>query len=82
MKRFIALLLVCIPIISAAYGIKLLRDVLFGIQQSPYGYLWIQFFAGLFFLAIGCYLVGSFVIYRDRKNGKVPPRKAQKKAKV
>ncbi|NGP43621.1 DUF2627 domain-containing protein [Bacillaceae bacterium SIJ1] len=72
-------MLILIPIASAAYGIKLLRDVLFASLQFPYPYLWMQFFAGLFFLGVGLYLIGGFVVFRDRKNGKIPARRTKNK---
>lgn len=49
MGRIIALILLLIPGILAGYGIKLMRDMLFGILNNPFPYLWLQFISGLFF---------------------------------
>ncbi|MEI5908155.1 DUF2627 domain-containing protein [Bacillus spongiae] len=80
MTRIIALVIMLIPGIFAAIGIKLMRDVLFGLLISPFPYLWLQFLAGLFLFIIGLTFVAGFIFYRDRKHNKVQPRfKSNKK---
>lgn len=74
MVRLIALLIMVIPGLLAAYGIKLMRDMVFGILQSPFPYLWLQFLAGLLFFIIGLSFIAGFIFYRDRKKNKVQPR--------
>ncbi|CAM3744191.1 DUF2627 domain-containing protein [Cytobacillus oceanisediminis] len=74
MIRLIALLILLIPGVLAVYGIKLMRDMVFGILQSPFPYLWLQFIAGLLFLLIGLGFIAGFVLYRDRKRNKVQAR--------
>ncbi|WP_243524295.1 DUF2627 domain-containing protein [Bacillus pseudomycoides] len=74
MQRYFALLLALIPILLAVLGIKLMRDTVFGILLSPIPVLWLQFFIGVFCFAIGFYLFGGFVLYRDRKRNKVQAR--------
>ena len=49
MARLAALIVLLIPGILAAFGIKLIRDTFFGVHILP-GALWIQFICGLFLL--------------------------------
>ncbi|MBT2687027.1 DUF2627 domain-containing protein [Bacillus sp. ISL-47] len=74
MIRLIALLILLLPGVLAVYGIKLMRDMVFGILQSPFPYLWLQFTAGLLFLIIGLGFIAGFILYRDRKKNKVQAR--------
>ncbi|MBS4209656.1 DUF2627 domain-containing protein [Bacillus sp. FJAT-50079] len=74
MVRLIALIILLIPGILAGYGIKLMRDMLFGILLSPFPYLWLQFFAGLLFFIIGLGFIAGFILHRDRKRNKVQKR--------
>lgn len=74
MIRFIALMIMVIPGIFAVYGIKLMRDMLFGILQPPYPFLWLQFLAGFFFFIAGLSFIGGFILHRDRKRNKVQAR--------
>ncbi|RKD72949.1 uncharacterized protein DUF2627 [Sinobaca qinghaiensis] len=68
--RFIALLILVIPGFLAAWGIKLMRDMLFQILQPPFPFLWLQFITGLLLLIGGVWFIAGFVLYRDRKNKK------------
>jgi hypothetical protein len=74
MKRIIALIIVVIPGILAAWGIKLMRDMTFGILQEPFPFLWLQFLVGLFFFVGGLGFVAGFIFHRDRKRNKVQTR--------
>lgn len=74
MIRLIALIILLIPGILAVYGIKLMRDMVFGILQSPFPNLALQFAAGLLFLILGLGFVAGFILYRDRKRNKVQAR--------
>ncbi|MBS4194604.1 DUF2627 domain-containing protein [Lederbergia citri] len=74
MGRFIALLLLLIPGILSGYGIKLMRDMLFGKLLTPFPYLWLQFLAGLIFFVLGLGFIAGFVLHRDRKRNKVQER--------
>lgn len=73
-QRFAALLILLIPGFIAGYGIKLMRDTLFQQLVWPFSILWLQFLAGAAALVLGIWFIGGFVLYRDRKNGKVAPR--------
>jgi ABC-type Fe3+ transport system permease subunit len=74
MQRIIALVILLIPGIVAALGIKWMRDTLFGILHSPIPSLWLQFLCGFILFALGLAFIGGFILHRDRKRNKVQPR--------
>ncbi|MDY0939109.1 DUF2627 domain-containing protein [Priestia megaterium] len=74
MVRIIALLILLIPGILAGYGIKLMRDMIFGILQFPFPSLFLQFSVGLLLFVIGLGFVAGFILHRDRKRNKVQNR--------
>ncbi|MDC6156531.1 DUF2627 domain-containing protein [Bacillus albus] len=74
MQRYLALLLALIPISLAVFGIKLMRDTVFGILFPPLSILWLQFLIGALCLGLGFYIFGGFVLHRDRKRNKVQAR--------
>ncbi|KMY54712.1 MULTISPECIES: DUF2627 domain-containing protein [Bacillaceae] len=74
MIRLLALLVLVIPGFLAGLGIKLMRDMLFGILQPPFPFLWLQFLVGLVLFVGGLGFVAGFIFYRDRKNNKVQNR--------
>jgi hypothetical protein len=74
MKRIFALTVLLIPGILAAIGIKLMRDMLFGILQPPFPNLLFQFLSGLLFFIGGLGFVAGFILHRDRKRSKVQKR--------
>ena len=74
MIRILALILLLIPGFLAALGVKLMRDMVFGILQSPFPYLWLQFLIGLFMFFAGIWFIGGFILHRDRKRNKVQSR--------
>ncbi|PLR99866.1 DUF2627 domain-containing protein [Bacillus sp. T33-2] len=74
MDRIIALIILLIPGFLAAYGIKLMRDMVFGIMQAPFPFLWLQFLSGLLLFLMGLGFVAGFILYRDRKRNKVQDR--------
>lgn len=71
MIRLLALLVLVIPGFLAGLGIKLMRDMLFGILQPPFPFLWLQFLMGLILFIGGLGFVAGFIFHRDRKNNKV-----------
>lgn len=71
MQRFLALLLVLFPVALSSLGIKLIRDSLFLIRNSPIPFLWLQFLLGAIFLISGLSLIGGFIFYRDKKRNKI-----------
>ncbi|WHY75996.1 DUF2627 domain-containing protein [Neobacillus sp. WH10] len=74
MIRIIALLILVIPGALAAFGIKLMRDMTFGILQAPFPNLWLQFLVGLLLFIGGLGFVAGFIFRRDRKRNKVQER--------
>ncbi len=78
MGRFVALVILLIPIFLAGFGIKLMRDAFFHIIQPPFSSISLQFLAGIVLFFIGFAFIGGFILHRDRKNGKVAPRFAKK----
>jgi Protein of unknown function (DUF2627) len=74
MKRIIALIILVIPGFLAGWGIKLMRDMTFGILNKPFPWYWLQFLVGLVLFIGGLAFVAGFIFYRDRKRNKVQAR--------
>ena len=74
MARMAAFIVLLIPGLMAAAGIKFMRDTLFGKLISPFPYLWLQFVVGILLFMIGFGFFAGFLLHRDRKNGKVSGR--------
>ncbi|MDQ0175122.1 DUF2627 domain-containing protein [Bacillus chungangensis] len=79
MGRLVALIILVIPGILAGYGIKMMRDMLFGILLHPYPNLSIQFLLGLVFFVAGLSFIAGFIFRRDQKRNKVQKRFIRKK---
>jgi len=67
MIRIIAILMLIMPGVAAAIGIKLMRDTLFNDFYSIFFNGAIQFMFGLLLFIGGVAFLGGFIIYRDRK---------------
>ncbi|TSB45375.1 DUF2627 domain-containing protein [Alkalicoccobacillus porphyridii] len=78
MGRFIALVILLIPIFTAGLGIKLMRDAFFHIVQPPFSSVSFQFLMGIILFFVGFAFIGGFIFHRDRKNGKIGPRFSKK----
>lgn len=74
MARLIALVILLIPGVLAAYGIKLLRDSFFGIVAPVFMNVMLQFLAGIVFIVIGIGFIGGFLYHRDQKRNKTVNR--------
>ncbi|HSI65994.1 MAG TPA: DUF2627 domain-containing protein [Planococcus sp. (in: firmicutes)] len=74
MGRLLAFIVLLIPGILAAYGIKMMRDTLFNHLLAPYPALWVQFTLGTLFVVLGIGFFAGFLLHRDRKKGKVQKR--------
>ncbi|AZU63260.1 DUF2627 domain-containing protein [Neobacillus mesonae] len=81
MTRIIALIILLIPGFLAAFGIKLMRDMTFGVLQPPFSHLLLQFLAGLVLFVLGLGFVAGFIFHRDRKRNKVQARFKQQQHK-
>jgi uncharacterized membrane protein len=74
MDRILALIIMVIPGFLAALGIKLMRDMVFGILQSPFSSLVLQFLSGLVLFVLGLGFIAGFILHRDRKRNNVQAR--------
>lgn len=74
MARFLAFIVLLIPILMTAGGIKLIRDTIFSRVVEPFPYLWLQFIVGLIIFILGFLFLAGFLLNRDRKQGKVSPK--------
>lgn len=74
MARFLAFIVLLIPILATAAGIKLMRDTIFSILIEPFPFLWLQFLVGIILFLAGFFFLAGFLLNRDRKNGKVSER--------
>lgn len=72
--RFVALIVLLIPVFLAGVGIKWMRDVIFNVQLFPFPNLTLQFISGLLLFILGLGFIGGFIFHRDKKNGKVADR--------
>ncbi len=70
MIRIIAILILFIPGLIAAIGIKLMRDTLFATFYPIFLHSSIQFIIGLILFLAGLAFIGGFIIHRDRKRQK------------
>lgn len=78
MARLAAFIVLLIPGLFAAGGIKFMRDALYGIVFFPFMQSWIQFIVGLLMFLLGLGFFAGFLLRRDRKNGRVQERFAKK----
>lgn len=79
MSRFFALLVILIPGVLATYGIKLMRDALFGELTPIFFHVLIQLIVGLLFFLFGLFFIGGFILHRDRKRNLTKGRFAKKR---
>lgn len=78
--RFIAVVILVVPGIVAAYGFIMLKDAVFesfGPSMMPWG----RFLLGMLLFLTGVFFVGGWIFYRDRKKNYVAPRFKAKKSK-
>lgn len=78
LTRFIAILLLVIPGISATYGFLKMKNVLFAYfaelgQKNP-SFDFLHFALGFLFFIFGVGFIGGWIFFRDRKRNYVAPR--------
>lgn len=73
--RIIAVLLLFIPGVFAAFGIKLMRDSLFAEFFPLFINVGFQFFIGFLLFIAGVGFIGGFIVHRDRKKNLVKRKK-------
>jgi len=71
MVRFLAVVILFIPGIIGAFGIKLMRDALFNEVYSLLFHEGIQFAVGLIMFLGGLAFIGGFIYHRDKKRNLV-----------
>ncbi|MET3682422.1 hypothetical protein ABID56_000501 [Alkalibacillus flavidus] len=71
--RLLALIIMIIPGVIAAYGMKLMRDAFFGqVAAIFFNNVFLQFIGGLALFIGGIGFIGGFIVHRDRKRDKIP----------
>ncbi|HLS67369.1 MAG TPA: DUF2627 domain-containing protein [Pseudogracilibacillus sp.] len=67
MVRIIAVLVLLLPGVIVAIGIKLMRDSLFAETYALFVHEGIQFIVGLILFIAGLAFIGGFIYHRDKK---------------
>lgn len=67
MIRLLAVLIIAVPGVICAYGIKLMRDAFFNELHALYFHIGIQFTIGLIFFIGSLAFIGGFIFHRDKK---------------
>ena len=83
-SRFVAILLLVVPGISATYGFLAMKDSLFAIfdpATAASGFPWGKFIVGFLLFGAGVAFIGGWTFFRDRKRNYVAPRFRAKKKK-
>ncbi len=83
-KRFIAVMLLVIPGITATYGFLMMKDAFFAQFAAPESnphVLWGKMFLGLFLFVLGIAFIGGWTFFRDRKRNYLAPRFKPKRKK-
>ncbi|WNR42532.1 DUF2627 domain-containing protein [Paenibacillus roseipurpureus] len=79
--RFIAILLLVIPGLTATYGFLAMKDAFFAQFDADSGMLWGKFFLGLLLFLLGVAFIGGWTFFRDRKRNYLAPRFKPKRKK-
>ncbi|MEI3604863.1 DUF2627 domain-containing protein [Pseudogracilibacillus sp. SE30717A] len=74
MVRILAVIVIFLPGIIGAFGIKLMRDALFSEVYPILVHEGIQFFLGLIMFIGGLAFIGGFIYHRDKKRQLVKER--------
>ncbi|CAG7612260.1 hypothetical protein PAESOLCIP111_01506 [Paenibacillus solanacearum] len=81
-SRFVAILLLVVPGISATYGFLAMKDSLFTVfdpATAASGFPWGKFIAGFLLFGAGVAFIGGWTFFRDRKRNYVAPRFRKRK---
>lgn len=84
-SRLIAMLILAVPFVLAAYGFLEIKDAVFhymvkvGEQQENPEMDWGSLVLGIILFLGGAGFVGGWIFYRDRKRNYVAPRFKEKK---
>jgi uncharacterized membrane protein len=81
LSRLIAILLLVIPGIGAAYGFLLMKDALFlyfadmgNVELQNPDFAWGKFILGFILFIAGVSFIGGWIFFRDRKRNYLQPR--------
>ncbi len=89
LSRLIAILLLVIPGIGAAYGFLLMKDALFvyfadmgNVDLPEPDFAWGKFILGFILFLAGVSFIGGWIFYRDHKHNYLQSRFRPKKARA
>jgi len=83
--RFIAILLLVIPGLLAAFGFLEMKDALFdyfaahGNEEAQPKLQWLKLILGFIWFSIGVSFIGGWIFFRDRKRNYLSSRFKEKK---
>lgn len=80
-QRLIALIIITIPGVVAAFGWKFMRDAIFNYVGTEQTFLWGSFILGLIMFIAGLGFLAGFIFYRDKKRHLVQPGLFKRKKK-
>lgn len=78
--RLIAVVILVVPGIVAAYGFIMMKDAVFE-SFGPAMMSWGKLLLGVLLFMAGVFFIGGWIFYRDRKRNYVAPRFKAKKSK-
>ncbi|RUS48089.1 DUF2627 domain-containing protein [Cohnella sp. AR92] len=80
-SRLIAILMLVIPGLAAAYGFLLMKDALFdyfaqigNVELQTPDFAWLRFIFGFILFLVGVGFIGGWIFFRDRKHNYVASR--------
>lgn len=89
LSRLIAILILVIPGVGAAYGFLLMKDALFlyfadmgNVELQNPDFAWGKFILGFILFIAGVSFIGGWIFFRDRKHNYLQPRFQSKRKKL
>jgi len=79
--RFIAILLLVIPGLTATYGFLSMKDAFFAQFGTDGHMLWGKFILGFILFLLGVAFIGGWTFFRDRKRNYLAPKFKAKRPK-
>lgn len=78
MRKVLALVVLVVPGVLAAVGVKYMRDSMFGIVNEPFTLTVVQFIIGLLMAVFGIWFIGGYILNREKKNKRVQEKFLEK----
>ncbi|MFD2829398.1 DUF2627 domain-containing protein [Corticicoccus populi] len=78
MRKVLALVILVVPGVLAAVGVKYMRDSMFGIVNEPFTLTVVQFIIGLLMAVFGIWFIGGYILNREKKNKRVQEKFLEK----